>query len=151
MFAPIAGKLGESGLSHSENSFRRLIIEKPFGHDLESGRELNHKLHESFDESQIYRIDHYLGKETVQNLLVMRFANGIFEPLWNRNYVNHVEVTSAESIGIEGRGAYYDTSELLADMLQNHLLQIVGLTAMEPPSSMEPDALSNEITKYFSR
>jgi glucose-6-phosphate 1-dehydrogenase len=149
MFAPIAGKLGESGLNWSEHAFRRLIIEKPFGHDLESGRELNHRLHDSFEEEQIYRIDHYLGKETVQNLLVMRFANGIFEPLWNRNYINHVEITSTESIGIEGRGAYYDKSGALADMLQNHLLQIVGLTAMEPPSSMEPDALRNEIHKVF--
>jgi glucose-6-phosphate 1-dehydrogenase len=149
MFAPIARLLGESGLSRAENSFRRLIIEKPFGHDLHSGIELNEHLHEAFDESQIYRIDHYLGKESVQNLLVMRFANGIFEPLWNRNYIHHVEVTSAESIGIEGRGAYYDTSGALCDMLQNHMLQVVGLTAMEPPSSMEPDAIRNEILKVF--
>lgn len=149
MFAPIATMLGESGLSQSDDSFRRLIIEKPFGHDLDSGIELNQILHQAFQESQIYRIDHYLGKETVQNLLVMRFANGIFEPLWNRNYIHHVEVTSAENIGIEGRGAYYDTSGALSDMLQNHLLQVVGLTAMEPPSSMEPDALRNEILKVF--
>lgn len=149
MFATVADKLGESGLSRSDKGFRRLIIEKPFGRDLESGMRLNRQLYASFDESQIYRIDHYLGKETVQNLLVMRFANGIFEPLWNRNYVNHIEITSAENIGIEGRGAYYDTAGALVDMVQNHLLQIAGLIAMEPPSSIEPDALRNEIHKVF--
>lgn len=149
MFSVIANALGESGLSKSNEGFRRLIIEKPFGSDLESGRELNRLLHLSFEESQLYRIDHYLGKETVQNLLVMRFGNGVFEPLWNRNYVHHVEITSAESIGMEGRGDYYDSSGALRDMLQNHLMQVVGLVAMEPPSSMEPDSIRNETMKVF--
>jgi len=144
MFSVIAGHLRKVGLSNPETGFRRIIIEKPFGYDLDSGLELNRKLHAAFDENQIYRIDHYLGKETVQNLLVMRFANGIFEPLWNRNYVHHVEITSAESLGVESRGGYYDGSGALRDMLQNHLLQVVGLTAMEPPSSMDSDAISNE-------
>ncbi|MCA1757420.1 MAG: glucose-6-phosphate dehydrogenase [Bacteroidales bacterium] len=149
MFSVISDGLGESGLSRSEEGFRRLIIEKPFGSDLESGRELNRILHRSFEENQLYRIDHYLGKETVQNLLVMRFGNGVFEPLWNRNYVHHVEITSAESIGMEGRGDYYESSGALRDMLQNHLMQVVGLVAMEPPSSMEPDSIRNETMKVF--
>jgi glucose-6-phosphate 1-dehydrogenase len=149
MFSIIAGNLGKVGLSNTDDGFRRLIVEKPFGYDLESGLELNRRLHEAFDESQIYRIDHYLGKETVQNLLVMRFANGIFEPLWNRNYVHHIEITSAESIGVESRGGYYDGSGALRDMLQNHLLQVVGLTAMEPPSSMDSDAIRNETLKVL--
>jgi glucose-6-phosphate 1-dehydrogenase len=149
MFSVIAEGLGESGLSRSGDGFRRLIIEKPFGSDLESGRELNNLLHKSFEENQLYRIDHYLGKETVQNLLVMRFGNGVFEPLWNRNYIHHVEITSAETIGMEGRGDYYDSSGALRDMLQNHLMQVVGLVAMEPPSSMEPDSIRNETMKVF--
>jgi len=149
MFDVIANNLGNAGLSKNNSAYRRLIVEKPFGYDLESSLELNRKLHMSFHESQIYRIDHYLGKETVQNLLVMRFANGVFEPLWNRNYVHHVEITSAESIGVETRGGYYDSSGALRDMLQNHLLQIVGLTAMEPPSSMDSDAIRNETLKVL--
>lgn len=149
MFSVIARNLAKVGLSNSADGFKRLIIEKPFGYDLESGLTLNRQLHEAFNESQIYRIDHYLGKETVQNLLVMRFSNGIFEPLWNRNYVDHVEITSAESIGVEGRGGYYDGSGALRDMLQNHLLQVVGLTAMEPPSSMDADAIRNETMKVM--
>jgi glucose-6-phosphate 1-dehydrogenase len=104
---------------------------------------------ESWKEEQIFRIDHYLGKETVQNLLVTRFSNGIFEPLWNRNYISHVEVTSAESIGVEERGGYYESSGALRDMVQNHLMQISGFTAMEPPSSLEPTAIRNEILKVF--
>jgi glucose-6-phosphate 1-dehydrogenase len=149
LFGPIANNLSKAGLSESTNGYRRLIIEKPFGYDLESGLALNKELHEAFDEDQIYRIDHYLGKETVQNLLVMRFANGIFEPLWNRNYINHIEITSAESIGVEGRGGYYDGSGALRDMLQNHMLQMVGLTAMEPPSSMDAESIRNEIFKVL--
>lgn len=149
MFGVIAGHLSQAGLSHSSDGYRRLIVEKPFGYDLESGLALNRQLHEAFDESQIYRIDHYLGKETVQNLLVMRFSNGIFEPLWNRNFVHHVEITSAESIGVEGRGAYYEGSGALRDMLQNHLLQVVGFAAMEPPSSMDADAIRNETLKVL--
>ncbi len=149
MFTIISKNLGIAGLNNSVDGFKRLVIEKPFGYDLQSGLTLNHDLHENFKENQVYRIDHYLGKETVQNLLVMRFANGMFEPLWNRNYVHHVEITSAESIGVEGRGGYYDGSGALRDMLQNHLLQVVGLTAMEPPSSMDADSIRNETMKVM--
>jgi glucose-6-phosphate 1-dehydrogenase len=149
MYEVIAVNLAKSGLSDQKKGFRRIIIEKPFGYDLESGRKLNKKLHEIISEDQIYRIDHYLGKETVQNLLVTRFANGIFEPLWNRNYIDRIEITSAESIGVEDRGGYYDTSGALRDMVQNHLLQMVGLTAMEPPSSLDANAIRNEVLKVF--
>ncbi len=149
MFSSIAMNIGELGLSNSADGFKRLIVEKPFGYDLESGLAMNSELHKAFNEDQIYRIDHYLGKETVQNLLVMRFSNGIFEPLWNRNFIDHIEITSAESIGVEERGGYYDNSGALRDMLQNHLLQMVGLVAMEPPSSMDADAIRNETMKVF--
>ena len=149
MYETISRNLAQAGLADQTTGFRRFIIEKPFGYDLRSAVELNKKLHELIGEDQIYRIDHYLGKETVQNILVTRFANGIFEPLWNRNYVHRVEITSAESIGVEERGGYYDSSGALRDMLQNHLLQMAGLTAMEPPSSLEPDAIRNEILKVF--
>ena len=149
MFSRIAENLQDVKLNREEKGFRRFIVEKPFGYDLESGRELNRKLHELINEDQIYRIDHYLGKETVQNVLVTRFANGIFEPLWNRNYIHRVEITSAESIGVEERGGYYDSSGALRDMLQNHLLQMVGLTAMEPPSSLGSDSIRNEVLKVF--
>ena len=149
MYEVIAVNLSKSGLSSQENGFRRLIIEKPFGYDLESGRKLNKTLHGIISEDQIYRIDHYLGKETVQNLLVTRFANGMFEPLWNRNYIDRIEITSAESIGVEERGGYYDSSGALRDMVQNHLLQMVGLTAMEPPSSLDANAIRNEVLKVF--
>lgn len=148
-FGVVANNLRKVGLNDENQGFKRLIVEKPFGYDLESGLELNRKLHEAFDESQIYRIDHYLGKETVQNILVMRFSNGIFEPLWNRNFVHHVEITSSESIGVEKRGGYYDGSGALRDMLQNHLLQVLGLVAMEPPSSMDSDAIRNETMKVL--
>jgi glucose-6-phosphate 1-dehydrogenase len=149
MFGVIAGNLGRVGLARQVSGFRRLIVEKPYGYDLSSSLELNRHLHEFFAEDQIYRIDHYLGKETVQNLLVMRFANGFFEPLWNRNYVHHVEITSAESIGVESRGGYYDSSGALRDMVQNHLLQVLGLVAMEPPSSMDSNAIRNETLKVL--
>lgn len=145
----MAVNLAKAGLASQEKGFSRFVIEKPFGYDLESGKRLNDRLHEFISEEQIYRIDHYLGKETVQNLLVTRFANGIFEPLWNRNYVHRVEITSAESIGVEERGGYYDESGALRDMVQNHILQMVGLISMEPPSSLEPDALRNEVLKVF--
>jgi glucose-6-phosphate 1-dehydrogenase len=148
-FGPIAKNLASAGLQSSATSFRRLIVEKPFGYDLESGLKLNSDLHEAFAEEQIYRIDHYLGKETVQNLLVMRFSNGVFEPLWNRNFIDRVEITSAESLGMEGRGGYYDGSGALRDMLQNHLLQVVGFVAMEPPSSMDANAIRNETLKVL--
>jgi glucose-6-phosphate 1-dehydrogenase len=149
MYDVIAGNLTHAGLADQSSGFRRMIIEKPFGYDLNSGKELNRRLHEMVSEEQIYRIDHYLGKETVQNVLVSRFANGIFEPLWNRNYIHRVEITSAESIGVEERGGYYDSSGALRDMVQNHLLQMAGMTAMEPPSSLEPDSIRNEILKVF--
>jgi glucose-6-phosphate 1-dehydrogenase len=149
MYEIISENLSNSGLADQSKGFRKFIIEKPFGYDLKSAGELNRKLHELINEEQIYRIDHYLGKETVQNLLVTRFANGIFEPLWNRNYIHRVEITSAESIGVEERGGYYDSAGALRDMVQNHLLQMVGLTAMEPPSSLEPDVIRNEILKVF--
>ena len=149
LYEQIAGNLGAVGLQKEGDGFRRLILEKPFGYDLTSAIKLNLKLHESFNEEQIYRIDHYLGKETVQNLLVTRFANGIFEPLWNRNYVQHVEITSAESIGVENRGGYYDSAGALRDMVQNHLLQMAGLTAMEPPSTFDSNSIRNETLKVF--
>lgn len=149
MYEIICSNLSEAGLANQDEGFRRIIIEKPFGYDLESARKLNSVLHKLMDEDQIFRIDHYLGKETVQNLMVTRFANGIFEPLWNRNYVHWIEITSAESIGVEDRGGYYDSAGALRDMVQNHLLQMVGLTAMEPPSSLEPDAIRNEALKVF--
>ncbi len=149
MYEKIAENITGSGLTDQTGGFRRIIIEKPFGYDLESGKKLNKRLHELVSEEQIYRIDHFLGKETVQNLLVTRFANGIFEPLWNRNYIHRVEITAAESIGVEQRGGYYDSAGALRDMVPNHLLQMVGLTAMEPPSSLEPDAIRNEVLKIF--
>ena len=145
----IAVNLAKSGLSIQEPGFRRLIIEKPFGYDLESGKRLNKTLHELISEDQIFRIDHYLGKETVQNLLVTRFANGMFEPLWNRNYIDRIEITSAENMGVGERGGYYDTSGALRDMVQNHMLQMVGMTAMEPPSSLDANAIRNEVLKVF--
>ena len=149
LYEQIAGNLGSVELQKECDGYRRLILEKPFGYNLTTAIKLNLKLHEAFNEEQIYRIDHYLGKETVQNLLVTRFANGIFEPLWNRNYVQHVEITSAESIGVENRGRYYDSSGALRDMVQNHLLQMVGLTAMEPPSTFDSNSIRNETLKVF--
>lgn len=148
-YETMAVNLAKVGMAGQETGFRRFIIEKPFGFDLQTGRDLNRKLHQYISEDQIYRIDHYLGKETVQNLLVTRFANGIFEPLWNRNYVQRIEITSAESMGVEERGGYYDSSGALRDMVQNHILQMVGLIAMEPPSSLEPDSIRNEVLKVF--
>lgn len=151
LFEWIVKGLGHCQLNHQESGsqWRRLVVEKPFGYDLESARELNNKLHSVFEESRIYRIDHYLGKETVQNMLVFRFANGTFEPLWNRNYIDHVEVTAAESIGVEKRGGYYEGSGALRDMFQNHLLQVVGMVAMEPPAKFNADHVRNETLKVF--
>ena len=145
----IPENLSAVGLNHSESFIRRLIVEKPFGTDLDSAKKLNINLLNYFDEKQLYRIDHYLGKETVQNMLVTRFSNGIFEPLWNRNFIERVEITSAESLGVEGRGGYYDHSGALRDMLQNHLMQLVGFVAMEPPVVVDADAIRNEIVKVF--
>ena len=150
MYGVIPKNLAINKLNDQSDGWKRVIIEKPFGYDLQSAIELNSNLENDWLEEQIYRIDHYLGKETVQNVLVTRFTNGIFEPLWNRNYVHHVEITSAESIGVEKRGGYYEGSGALRDMIQNHLLQVVGLIAMEPPSSMKPDAIRNETVKSIS-
>ena len=145
----IPHNLAIQGLNRNEKGWRRIIIEKPFGYDLDSSIELNKKLLKDYNEEQLYRIDHYLGKETVQNLLVTRFSNGIYEPLWNRNFIDHIEITSAESLGVGSRGGYYDKSGALRDMLQNHLLQMVGLVAMEPPSSLDSKAIRNETLKVF--
>ena len=147
-YAPAAFGLGAAGLARGAG-WRRLIVEKPFGHDLASSRQLSDDLHQVFDESEIYRIDHYLGKETVQNILAFRFGNGIFEPLWNRRYVNHVQITAAESIGVEGRGAYYQEAGALADMIQNHLLQVMATTAMEPSATFRPTSVRDERSKLL--
>lgn len=149
LYDKIPAFLAEQGLNRAVGSYRRLVIEKPFGYDLESAKQLNQSLKLHFDEDSIYRIDHYLGKETVQNLLVTRFANGIFEPLWNRNYIHHVEITSAEDIGVGSRGGYYDHSGALRDMLQNHLMQLVAHVAMEPPIAPTAAAIRNEKNKLF--
>ncbi|MES1245961.1 MAG: glucose-6-phosphate dehydrogenase [Acidobacteriota bacterium] len=147
-FAPVVQRLGKAGLTEeSEGMWRRVVIEKPFGHDLESARALNHDILQVLDEKQIYRIDHYLGKETVQNILAFRFANGIFEPIWNRRYVDHVQITVAETVGVEGRGGYYEEAGALRDMVQNHMFQLLALTAMEPPISFAPDAVRDERVK----
>ena len=151
LHAPIITNLGRSGLSKEENNdgWKRIIIEKPFGSDLSSARSLNQLLQKHFNENQIYRIDHYLGKETVQNILAFRFANGIFEPLWNRNYIDHVEITGSEKNGVGIRGGYYDQAGALRDMVQNHLLQILATIAMEPPNSFESRQVRNEKVKIF--
>ncbi|MHB8459879.1 MAG: glucose-6-phosphate dehydrogenase [Candidatus Limnocylindrales bacterium] len=148
-FPEIIGELGRAGLDHEVHGggWRRIVIEKPFGRDLESALRLNREVGKVFRESQVYRIDHYLGKETVRNLLVFRFGNGIFEPIWNRRYVDHVQITVAESIGIEGRGSFYEETGASRDFLQNHLMQLLSLVAMEPPASFDADALRDEKVK----
>jgi glucose-6-phosphate 1-dehydrogenase len=151
-FAAIAEGLSAAGIgTHGTNGagWTRLIVEKPFGRDLESARELNRRLLACFDEAQIYRIDHYLGKETVQNLLAFRFLNGIFEPIWNRNFVDHVQITVAERLGVENRGRYYDASGALRDIVQNHVFQVLCLIAMEPPSSLANEEVRNEKLKVL--
>ena len=149
LFGPVARHLAESGLSREDEGWRRVIVEKPFGHDLESARALNRQLSSGLAESQIYRIDHYLGKETVQNILAFRFANGIFEPIWNRRYVDHVQMTVAEAEGIGTRGAYYDRAGALRDMVQNHMFQVLTLVGMEPPISFEAEDVRNEKVKVL--
>ncbi len=149
-FAPLAERLGAEGLSQpAGGSYARMVVEKPFGHNLQSARELNNKLHAAFNEEQIYRIDHYLGKETVQNLLVFRFANGIFEPLWNRQYIDHVQITVAENIGVEGRGAYYEESGALRDIIQNHVMQLMAIVGMEAPSNFRAETVRDEKVKLL--
>lgn len=151
VFKDIVAALGECGLARHrrESDGSKVVVEKPFGRDLQSARELNQALAREFAESQVYRIDHYLGKETVQDLLVQRFANAIFEPIWNREFVDHVQITVAESIGVGSRGGYYDESGALRDMIQNHTMQLLALTAMEPPVSLEPESIRDEKVKVL--
>ena len=151
VYKDILEQLGAAGLAKpsSPNSWVRIIIEKPFGRDLNSAKELNKIVLSEFDESQVYRIDHYLGKDTVQNLLVLRFSNGIFEPLWNRNYVDHVQITAAETLGVERRGGFYETAGALRDMIQSHVLQLTSLVAVEPPASFDATAVRNEKLKVL--
>ncbi len=149
-FGSVVEELGKTGLlTESNGQWRRVIIEKPFGRDLESARALNHQIQKVIDEKQIYRIDHYLGKETVQNILAFRFANGIFEPIWNRRYIDHVQISVAETVGVESRGSYYDESGALRDMVPNHIMQLISLTAMEPPISFQADAVRDEQAKIL--
>ena len=150
LFANVAEKIHKNGLgAEKDGLWRRFIFEKPFGRDLESAKNLNAELLKILDEKQIYRIDHYLGKETVQNILVFRFGNSIFEPIWNRNYIDHVQITVAEKLGVETRGGYYDTAGALRDMIPNHIFQLVTLMAMEPPVSFEADAVRDEQAKIL--
>ena len=152
LYGPIAGHLASAGLAVSAADSpmqTRLVVEKPFGRDLASAMELNRTMARSFDESQIYRIDHYLGKETVQGILMFRFANAIFEPIWNRTYIDHIQITIAETLGVEHRGAYYDQAGAIRDMVQNHMLQMLALVAMEPPAAFEADAIRGERVKVL--
>jgi glucose-6-phosphate 1-dehydrogenase len=150
LYGDIIAALGECGMVAEEASWRRVVIEKPFGHDLASAQDLNRQVHDVLAERQVYRIDHYLGKETVQNLLVLRFANTIFEPVWNRNYIANVQITAAETLDVGRRAGYYDGVGVLRDMFQNHLLQLLALVSMEPPVSFEADALRNEKVKVLN-
>jgi glucose-6-phosphate 1-dehydrogenase len=151
VYADIIEQLGRAGLSRpcNQKAWVRIIIEKPFGRDLATAKELNQIVHNVFEENQVYRIDHYLGKDTVQNLLVLRFGNGIFEPLWNRNYVDHVQITAAETLGVERRGGFYETAGALRDMIQSHVLQLTSLVAVEPPASFDATAVRNEKLKVL--
>ena len=150
-YSEVVQALGKAELNRpgEGGTWVRIIVEKPFGRDAQSARELNRQIHEVFNEDQVYRIDHYLGKETVQNIAVLRFANGIFEPLWNRNYVDHVQITAAESIGVENRGSYYEQAGALRDMIQNHMLQLLTLIAMEPPVAIEAGSVRDEKVKVI--
>jgi glucose-6-phosphate 1-dehydrogenase len=146
LFGTIAGRLTDAGITTPSS---RIVVEKPLGQDLASAKALNEQLSQHFGEHQIYRIDHYLGKETVQNLMAIRFANALFEPLWNSHYVEHVQITVAETVGVAGRGAYYDASGAMRDMVQNHIMQLLCLTAMEPPAKFDPDAVRDEKLKVI--
>ncbi len=148
MFPVVAEALGEHGLASEEHGFARLVIEKPFGRDLQSAEQLDASVHKYFSESQVYRIDHYMGKETVQNVLALRFANAIFEPIWNRRYVDHVQVTVAESLGVEHRGGFYETAGALRDIVQNHVMQVLTLTLMEPPGG-DAESIRDEKMKVL--
>jgi glucose-6-phosphate 1-dehydrogenase len=149
VYPEVIARLGDLGMTAQANGWRRLVVEKPFGSDLPTAQALNQAIHHVLDESQVYRIDHYLGKETVQNVLVFRFANSIFEPLWNRRYIDHVQITVAETVGVEHRGDFYDRVGVLRDMFQNHLMQVLSMVAMEPPSSFDADALRDERSKLL--
>src|SRR5271154_486512 len=148
-FATVATQLGTANLVSEDHGWRRVIIEKPFGRDYESARTLNKDIRKVLDEKQIYRIDHYLGKETVQNILVFRFANGIFEPIWNRRYIDHVQISVAETVGVEGRGSYFEHAGSLRDLVPNHIMQLISLTAMEPPVSFDADVVRDEQAKIL--
>jgi len=148
-FGPVVEQLSGAGLMEESEGWRRVIIEKPFGHDLDSAKQLNQQLLKVAKEKQIYRIDHYLGKETVQNILAFRFANGIFEPIWNRRYIDHVQISVAETVGVEQRGSYYDHAGALRDMVPNHIMQLISLTSMEPPVSFQADAVRDEQAKIL--
>jgi len=148
-FGPVVEQLAAVGLMEDSQHWRRVIIEKPFGHDLESAKALNQQLLRVARENQIYRIDHYLGKETVQNILALRFANGIFEPIWNRRYIDHIQISVAETVGVEQRGSYYDHAGALRDMVPNHIMQLISLTSMEPPVSFRADAVRDEQAKIL--
>ena len=150
LYGPVVFNLGATGMAREENCWRRVVIEKPFGVDLASAQELNRLVHSVFTEGQVFRIDHYLGKETVQNLLVFRFANTIFEPIWNRNYIDNIQITVSETVSVSDRAGYYDQTGILRDMFQNHLLQLLTVVAMEPPSSFEADLLRNEKVKVLN-
>ena len=149
LYSVIPASLAAHGLNSEEDGWKRLIIEKPFGYDLASAQKLDKEIHDHFQEHQIYRIDHYLGKETVQNLLVFRFSNAMFEPLWNRNFIDYVEITGAEFLGVEERGGYYDGSGAVRDMFQNHLLQVLAMVGMEPPAQINADSMRDEVVKVL--
>ncbi len=148
-FAPIIENLGAQKMSQPEKGRVGVVIEKPFGHDLESAVELNHQVNAVFNENQVFRIDHYLGKETVQNILVFRFANGIFEPIWNRNYIEQVQITAAETLGVEGRGPFYEKAGALRDVVQNHVMELLSFVAMEPPPSFDAESVRREKVKAW--
>ena len=149
LYEVVAAHLVKFGLNQEENGWKRIIVEKPFGYSYDTAIDLDKKLHNGFNEDQIYRIDHYLGKETVQNIMVTRFSNGFFEPIWNRKYIDRIEITASEKIGVGSRGGYYDTSGAMRDMIQNHLLQVLAVVAMEPPAVFDSDSIRNETVKVL--